>query len=91
MKNWSSFEKELLKDKKIKAEYEKLEPEYRLIESLIQARLEKGLTQAALAQKIGTKQSAISRLERGMANPSLAFLKRLAEGLGCQISVQFET
>jgi len=90
MKSWKTFRKNLLKDKKIKAEYDKLEPKYQLIESLIQARLEKGLTQEKLAEKIGTKQSAISRLENGLANPSLSFLKRLAEGLDCQVSVRFE-
>jgi len=90
MKNWKNLRRDLLKDKKVKAEYEKLEPEYQLIESLIEARLKKGLTQEELAEKVGTKQSAISRLERGMANPSLSFLKRLAKGLGCEITVKFE-
>ena len=90
MKTWKDLKKDLLTDKKIKAEYEKLGPEYQLIGSLIEARLKKGLTQKDLAEKIGTKQSAISRLESGAANPSLSFLKRLAEGLGCQISVRFE-
>ena len=90
MKSWKSLKKDLLTDEKIRAEYEKLEPEYQLIGSLIEARLKKGLTQKALAERIGTKQSAISRLERGASNPSLSFLKRLAEGLGCRVSIRFE-
>ncbi|MDO8663464.1 MAG: helix-turn-helix transcriptional regulator [Candidatus Wildermuthbacteria bacterium] len=65
------LKRELLKDKKIKYVYEKLGPEFAVIEMIIRKRIERGLSQKELAKKIGTKQSAISRLESGTYNPSL--------------------
>ena len=60
MKKWNDLKKELLLNKQVADEYEKLEPKYKLIGDLIEARLKKGLTQEQLAKKIGTKQSAIA-------------------------------
>lgn len=88
MKDWKILKKELLKDKKVAAEYKKLEPRYRLISQLIEARTKKGLTQAQLAEKIGTKQSAIARVESGGANPSIAFLEKMTEALGTKLIIQ---
>lgn len=79
------WEKEALKDPKFKAEYDKLQPEF----AIIRARIEGGLTQKELAQKIGTKQSVISRLESGRANPSVGFLKKLAEALNTHLEIRF--
>ena len=76
MKSWTSLKKELLKDKKTALEYNKLEPRYRLITQLIEARLKSGVTQVEVAKKIGTSQSAVARLESGHANASLEFIER---------------
>jgi ribosome-binding protein aMBF1 (putative translation factor) len=81
--------KEWLKDPKNKREYEKLQPEYDLIQAMIDARIKKGITQKILAKKMKTKQSVISRLESGNANPSFKFVKRLAEALGTDINIKF--
>lgn len=83
------WEKEALKDPKFKTEYDKLQPEFALIRAVIDARLKKGLTQEDLAEKIGTKQSVISRLESGNANPSFAFLKRIAQALNFHLEIKF--
>jgi len=48
------------------------------------------LTQEELAQKIGTRQSNISRLEGGNYNPSLQFLKKLARGLEKELHISFK-
>ncbi|MBU1349648.1 MAG: helix-turn-helix transcriptional regulator [Patescibacteria group bacterium] len=56
---------------------------------IIKKRIQQGLTQTELAKKIGTKQSAISRLERGTYNPSLAFLRKLVEALGVKLHLSF--
>jgi len=89
--DFERYKKEVfLKDPRVKAEYEKLQPEFAVIEAILRARMKKGLTQQVLAKKIGTKQSAISRLESGRANPSLNFLKRLAEALGGKLKISFE-
>ncbi|MBI4093155.1 MAG: helix-turn-helix transcriptional regulator, partial [Candidatus Kerfeldbacteria bacterium] len=57
------------------------------VEKLMEKRIRKGLTQEALARRIGTKQSAISRLERGEYNPTLAFLRKVAAGLNARLKI----
>ncbi|MEK7111218.1 MAG: helix-turn-helix transcriptional regulator [Patescibacteria group bacterium] len=76
-----------LKDPEFKAEYDRLGPEFDIIESIIRKRLEKGMSQTQLAQKMGTRQSALSRLESGNYNPSLLFLKRVAAALDSRVSI----
>ncbi len=85
------FIKESLKNPKIKAEYDRLQPEFAVIQAVLDARVKKGVTQKELAQKIGTKQSVISRLESGRANPSVAFLKKLAGALNSHLEIKFVT
>lgn len=55
---------------------------------LRQVRKEQGMTQERLAEKVGTRKSNISRLERGRYNPSLDFLEKVAGGLGREIEVK---
>ena len=78
MDDLDRLEAELLKDPEFKAEYDALEPEYELIRQIISARTEKKMTQKQLAEKIGTKQSNIARLESGNYNPSFQFLQKVA-------------
>ncbi|KKS64782.1 transcriptional regulator [Candidatus Daviesbacteria bacterium RIFCSPLOWO2_01_FULL_43_38] len=87
MRNWKDVKKELLKDPEVKKAYDALELEFSIIEQVIQKRLEKGLSQKQLAEKIGTKQSAIARLEGGTTNPSVAFLAKVAKALGSKLQV----
>lgn len=70
-------------------EYEDLEPDYRIIQQIIKFRMDANLTQKEFAERVGMKQSNISRLERGNANPSLNFLKKLAKGMGKELIVDF--
>lgn len=87
MKDFSEIKKKWLKNPEFKKEYDALEPEFALAEMLIRQRIEKGFTQAQLAKKIGTKQSAISRLESGDYNPTLEVLKKVAHALGSKIEI----
>ncbi|MEK7061309.1 MAG: helix-turn-helix transcriptional regulator [Patescibacteria group bacterium] len=87
--DFEAWEKKALKNPGLKKEYEKLQPEYDLIEVMIAIRSKKGITQKVLAQKMRTKQSVISRLESGNANPSFEFVKRLASALGTDIHIKF--
>ena len=87
MKTFKTLKKKLLKDSEIKKAYDDLGPEYILIASIIEKRLQKGLTQKQLADKIGTKQSAISRLEGGRFNPTFSLLNKIARALGANIHV----
>jgi len=83
------WKKEVLKNPKVKAEYDKLQPEFAMIQAVIDARTKTGVTQKELAKRIGTKQSVISRLESGRANPSVAFLKRFAKAINASLEVRF--
>lgn len=87
MKNWKQLKTELLQNKVVKKEYDRLTPRYGAISELISARIKGGITQKELAQKIGTKQSAIARFEAGNVNPSLGFLKKMAEVMGYKINI----
>lgn len=78
-----------LKDPEFKAEYDRQEPEFAVIKAILKARMEKGITQKELAEKVGTKQSAIARLESGNANPSIGFLQKVAGALGTNLQINF--
>lgn len=93
MKNWRKWEnvkKELLSDPEVKKEYDRLEPEFAVISQLIELRAKKKLTQKELAKKLGTKQSAIARLESGRGNPTLEFLQKTARALDKKLIIGFE-
>ncbi len=85
-----SFDKvlaEALKKPGFKREYDALELGFSIIEQVIRKRLDKGLSQKQLAEKIGTKQSAISRLEGGNSNPSVAFLEKVSKALDSKLQI----
>jgi len=86
---FNQYKKDLLKNPVAKKEYDRLKPEFALINALIFARKERKLTQAELAKRIGTTQSVISRLEIGQANPSVAVLKRIAVALNSKLEIRF--
>jgi predicted transcriptional regulator len=86
--NFREHLKEQLKDPDFAREYNSLGPEYEIIRQIIKARSEQNITQKELADKIGIKQSNISRLESGSYNPSLDFLQRIAEGLGKELHIE---
>ena len=87
MKTYTTIKTQLLKNPTIRQAYEALGAEFELVEQIIAKRIEQGLTQAALAKKIGTKQSAISRLETGTYNPFVAFLEKVAKALDTQLKI----
>jgi len=89
---WHSFnklKKDWLKDPEFKKDYDALGPEYKLIDRIIEKRIQKKMTQKELAQKIGTRQSAISRLESGNGNPTIGFLQKVASALDTRVTVTF--
>lgn len=61
-----------------------------LAENLIKARDITGMTQKQLSESTGIYQADISKIERGLANPSLSTLKRLADGMGLKLRIEFE-
>lgn len=83
------FLKESLKDPKLKEAYDKLEPEFAAIQAIIDARVKRGMTQKELAEKMGTTQSAISRLEGGSVSPTIDFLSKLADATDTRLDIRF--
>lgn len=86
--NFREHLNEQMKNPDFAREYNALGPEYEIIRQIIKARAEQNITQKELANKIGIKQSNISRLESGNYNPSLDFLQKVAEGLGKQLHIE---
>ena len=69
--------------------YDALALEYQLANQMLKARSRAGLTQDAVAERMGTTKSAVSRLESaGKHAPSLATLKRYAQAVGCELQVK---
>lgn len=79
--------REWMKDPEFRREYEKLEPEFQIARQIIGARIKQKMTQKELAEKIGTGQAVISRLEGMNAKPSISLLTRVAQALKTEINV----
>lgn len=89
MTRLADLKKRLMDNPEFREEYAKADAEFALIEAMITARRDAKLTQAELAEKIGTTQSAIARLEAGRVSPSISTLRRYAEATGHQLRVGF--
>lgn len=87
MKTFAQFKTESLKDAAFKKAYDDLELEFALISAIIDQRIHRGMTQKKLAEKVGTKQSAIARFESGNSNPTLLFVKKLSDALDLKLTV----
>jgi DNA-binding XRE family transcriptional regulator len=70
-------------------EYDALAPEYDIIQAMIDARKGLNITQKELSERTGITQADISRIENGTRNPSLNMMKRLAEGMGMVLKLEF--
>jgi len=81
------FKAEALSNPEVKKEYDALEGEFALIDSLISARIAKKMTQAELAEKVGMKQAAIARLEGGESNPTYSTLAKIAKALDKKVAL----
>ena len=88
----SEMREKALKKKGVKAAYDAMEPEFTLLRELLQARQKAGLSQAEIAEKMGTKAPAVTRLESsltsGKHSPSISTLKKYAEALGCHLEIK---
>ncbi|MCJ8270301.1 MAG: helix-turn-helix domain-containing protein [Psychrosphaera sp.] len=77
----------------VKVEFDDLAPEFTLLREMLKARNDAGLSQAEVAELMGTKAPAITRLESslmsGRHSPSIATLKKYAEAVGCQLEIKF--
>ncbi len=87
--NHEDVKKQLLHLPEVQHEYNALKVQYDIKREIIKLRIEQGLSQKELANKINSKQSAISRLESGDYNPSLEFLNKVATALGKELHISF--
>ncbi|MHB1056129.1 MAG: helix-turn-helix domain-containing protein [Thermoleophilia bacterium] len=72
-----------------KEAYDELGDKYSLVRELLHARSKAGLTQEAVAERMGTTKSAVSRLEAaGKLSPSVTTLKKYANAVGCEIEIK---
>ena len=90
MKNFNELKKVLLQDRAVRKTYDALAPQYAIIKMIIKKRLKIGLSQEALANKIGTKQSAIARFESGKTNPTLSFLTNITNALNGKLTISLK-
>ena len=89
MTKFNDYMNEQLRDPTFKEEWDALEPEFSIMQAMIDARKASGLTQKQLSERTGIAQADISKLESGNANPSLKTLQRLAAGMGRKVKVEF--
>ena len=87
MRSFDTFKKKMLKNPAVKKEYDALEEEFALIGELLKARTRAKMTQAQVARRMGTSQSAVARLESGRS-PSLASLRKYAEATGSKVEIK---
>ena len=88
MSSYREYKAKALNNPEIKKEYDALDVEYDIIQAMIDARNNQHLTQKELSERTGITQADISRIENGTRNPSLAMVKRLAEGLGMRLKLE---
>ena len=89
MKTFDEMLAKQMKDEEFKKEYEAIQPEMDVIRAIVDARTSQNLTQKELSERTGINQADISKLENGTKNPSINLLKRLAEGMGITLKIEF--
>ena len=87
-KKLSQKKQELLADEEFRREYEGLDEEFSIAAKLIEARMKANLTQGQVAERMGTTQSVVARLESGHPLPSLRTLKRYASAIGSSLEIR---
>jgi transcriptional regulator with XRE-family HTH domain len=88
MKNLASLLAEKLKDKDFEKQYHRNETFFRLADELLLLRKKRGITQKELAEKMGTTQAVISRLENATVKPSMETIIKVAEALGAVVDTR---
>ncbi len=94
MRTHKQLVEDMLKDPAVRAEYKRIErEEMPMLDAILNARAEAGLTQAQVAERMGTKAPAVARLENalvtGKHSPSVATLQKYAAALGKRLEVRF--
>ncbi len=86
----SRLKKRWMKEPGFKTGYETLQEEFTIATVLIETRVRANLSQQQLAERMGTSQSTIARLESGTAKPSFTTLERIAKATGTRVRIALE-
>ena len=89
MKSLKQYKEMQMENPEFVKEYESIQPEMDVIRAIIGARTSQNITQKELAERTGINQADISKLENGTRNPSVNLLKRLADGMGMVLKIEF--
>lgn len=89
MKTLDEYFDEQMQNDEFGMEWEDSQPEMDVIRAMVDARISQNLSQKELAERTGIDQADISKLENGTRNPSLKLLKRLADGMGMTLKLEF--
>lgn len=89
MSSLKSLKDKALSNAEVKTEYDALKSEFQFISTLLTMRESAGLTQQQVAERMGTKESNISRLEKGTSNPTIKTLVKYAKACGCELNLSF--
>lgn len=90
--SYDTYRNEALKDPEIQAEYDRLKPEFDLLETLIHARNKAGMTQREVAVAMGVKHPSVARLESANSphSPNVRTLQNYAQAVGCELKIVLE-
>ena len=89
MRTFNDMLDKQMQDDEFRKEYEAIQPEMDVIRAIVDARNSQNLTQKELAERTGINQADISKIENGTRNPSLNLLRRLADGMGMALKIEF--
>ena len=89
MKSLKQYKEIQMENPEFAKEYESIQPEMDVIRAIVEARTSQNITQKELAERTGINQADISKLENGTRNPSVNLLKRLADGMGMVLKIEF--
>ena len=89
MKSLKQYVSAQMENPEFKSEYQEIQPEMDVIRAIVEARTSQNLTQKELAERTGINQADISKLENGTRNPTINLLKRLADGMGMVLKIEF--
>lgn len=89
MRTFDEMLSKQLQDEEFRKEYDAIKPEMDVIRAIVDARTSLNMTQKELAERTGINQADISKLENGTRNPSVNLLKRLADGMGMTLKIEF--
>ena len=90
MTKLADLKAEFLKTPEHREAYEGLGPEFDLTRQMIAARAASGLSQAQVAERMGTRQSEVSRIESARQNISIAKLARYAQAVGAKLDIRLD-